>query len=340
MKKGVILAGNPVPEDWDFRKGMEEETGEGWEVKRCCINEYAGAKKYTRYVKYVFYPLYLIAVRRQYKVIISWEQFFGLVMAFYMSILHIKACPPIDIMTFIYKPKKGFIGKAYYRFVRRAVNSAYVRRIYVFSSSEIECYMRLFGLKRDKLCSEMLGIADLAPKIHKMKPARGGKFCLSAGRSNRDYDFLRRAWEGQKTPLCIVCDVETAEDSANIRYEKDCHGDAYLRLLADAWVVIVPLQSRDFSSGQLVVLQAAMLGKPVIVTENDTIRDYVDNGRTGFIIPKKCEALQKVLEQLEDEEFYTQICSNARQKFEECFSLYELGCRIGRRLQEKDLENG
>lgn len=338
-KKRVILAGNPVPEDWEFQKGIEKETGETWEVKRCCINEYAGVKKYTRYVKYIFYPFYLIAVRNQYEIIISWEQFFGLIMAFYMRILHVRKCPPIDVMTFIYRPKKGFLGRIYYLFVRSAVRSTYIRNIYVFGSSEIESYMRLFDLDRDKFVSEILGIADLEPRIHGIKSVRTEKFCLSAGRSNRDYKFLRSAWEGKKTPLCIVCDVEKSKDTAYIRYEKDCHGDTYLRLLADAWLVIVPLCSRDFSSGQLVVLQAAMLGKPVIVTENDTLREYVDNERTGFVIRKERETLWNVIKQLEDAELYSQICRNARRKYEECFSLYKLGCRVGRRLQENDLEN-
>ncbi len=339
MKKRVILAGNPVPADWEFKKGIEKETGKSWEVKRCCINEYVGIKKYTRYLKYAFYPFYLIAVRNQYETIISWEQFFGLMMAFYLRIFHARNCPPIDIMTFIYKPKKGMLGNAYYRFVKSAVTSRYIRKIYVFSSSEIEHYAELFGLENGKFAAETLGIADRASIIREQPSMRADTFFLSAGRSNRDYDFLRHAWEGSKESLCIVCDVEAAENTPNIQYEKDCHGDIYLRLMADARAVIIPLRSRDFSSGQLVTLQAAMLGKPVIVTENDTIQEYIENGKTGFIIPKDAESLRKVLCQLEDDTYYTQICRNARHKFEKCFSLYELGRRIGRAQQENDLEN-
>ncbi len=338
MKKRVILAGNAVPEDWDFQKGVEEETGKSWEVKRCCINEYVGLKKYTRYLKYIVYPFYLIAVRSQYEVIISWEQFFGLMMAFYLRFFRVRSCPPIDIMTFIYRPKKGWIGKAYYYFVKSAVTSRYIRRIYVFSSSEIAHYAGVFGIEKEKFVAETLGIADRAAIIHEQPPIRTDAFFLAAGRSNRDYDFLRRAWEGRKESLCIVCDVEMAEDTPNIRYEKNCHGDGYLRLLADARAVIVPLRSREFSSGQLVVLQAAMLGKPVIVTENDTIQEYIENGKTGFIIPKDSEALWNSIGWLEDDAHYERISQNARHEFEERFSLYELGCRIGRR-QEIDLEN-
>ena len=331
MKKRMILAGNPVPQDWDFWRGVEHETGQSWEVRRCCINEYAGIKKYTRYLKYLFYPLYLIAVRNRYEVIISWEQFFGLVMAFYMRILHIKNCPPVDIMTFIYRPKKGIAGKLHFYFVSKAVTSRYVRKIYVFGKSEIDYYMQLFGLPREKFVAEVLGIADIASQINALAPVQHGRYFIAAGRSNRDYDFLRDAWKDSTEQLCIVCDVESADDTPHIHYEKDCHGNDYLRLLADARAVIVPLRSREFSSGQLVVLQAAMLAKPVIVTENDTIRDYVDDGKTGFIIAKDSKALKQALQKLDDAELYAQMCQNARDKFEHCFSLYELGCRVGRR---------
>ncbi len=214
VKKSVILAGNPVPADWEFQKGIEETTGQPWEVRRWCINEYTGIKKYTRYLKYIFYPMY-----------------------------------------------------------------------------------------------------------------------LAAGRSNRDYDFLRDAWSGHGESLCIISDRESARDTQTIHYEKNCHGDDYLRLLAQARAVIIPLRAGDFSSGQLVVLQAAMLGKPVIVTENDTIRDYIEDGITGFIIPKRKEALWDALQQLEDEKRYEQICRNAREKFVKDFSLYELGCRVGQQVR-------
>ncbi len=330
MKKRLILAGNPVPEDWEFQKGLEQTTGKSWEVRRWCINEYTGIKKYTRYAKYALYPLYLAVVRNRYEVILSWEQFFGLVMAYYLQLFHGRKCPPVDIMTFIYRPKKGLVGKLYFHFVRTAVTAPCIRRIYVFGKSEIETYRQLFGLPPEKLRAETLGIADISERIRAMKPVRKDTFYLAAGRSNRDYDFLRAAWTGHTEPLCILSDRESALDTDTIRYEKDCHGDAYLRLLADARAVVIPLRSRDFSSGQLVVIQAAMLGKPVIVTENDTIRDYIEDGKTGFIIPKNKEALWEAIRRLEDEALYTQMCRNAREKFEADFSLYELGRRVGK----------
>lgn len=327
-ERNLIIAGNAVPKDWEFQRGIEDTTGQKWEVMRCCINEYDGIKKYTRYLKYMFFPVYLAVIRNRYKEIIAWEQFFGLVMACYLRIFHVKRCPELNIMTFIYRPKKSFIGNIYYRFVRFSVTSQYINKIYVFGTSEIEHYVSLFGVEKDKFASEILGIADTADTVLAMPGKRTDKFYIAPGRSNRDYDFLRGAWKDIDEKLCIVCDVETAEDTSKIHYEKKLHGNEYLRLLADAYAVIVPLKSEDFSSGQLVLLQAAMLGKPVIVTENDTVHDYLTDGETGFIISKDSYELKKALECLNDEETYARMSRNARLRFEDSFSLYELGRRI------------
>lgn len=328
-KRRLIIAGNPVPEDWEFQRGLADTTGWDWEVVRCCINEYGGIKKYTRYLKYAFFPLYLCLIRNRYTKIIAWEQFFGLVMACYLRLFHARRCPELDIMTFIYRPKKGIVGRIYEKFVRYAVTAPYIHKIYVFGSSEIDHYVSLFGVPKEKFASETLGIADIADKIKAMPATASDKFYIAPGRSNRDYNFLRAAWKAVNEKLCIVCDVETAVDEPHIHYEKHLHGDEYLRLLADAYAVIVPLQSTEFSSGQLVLLQAAMLGKPVIVTQNDTVCDYLTDGETGYLISKTPEALQEALQKLNDPQNYHRICQNARHKFETSFSLYELGCRVG-----------
>lgn len=45
MKKHLVIVGNPVPEDWEFQRGLQQETGQEWQVMRWCINEYTGLKK-------------------------------------------------------------------------------------------------------------------------------------------------------------------------------------------------------------------------------------------------------------------------------------------------------
>lgn len=328
-KRSLLLVGNTVPEDWAFRRGVEDASGRRWDVASYVINRYDGLHKYTRYGTYLLRPFGLFLRRGRYDTILSWEQFLALVFAFYEQTFHVKNYPELTVMGFIYKPKKGAVGRVFERFVRTAVKSEYVKRVVVFGESEIPYYAELFGVPEEKFSSQILGQVDRRDILEESREENAGKYYLSAGRSNRDYAFLRAAWPKERERLTIVCDVEKAEDTENIHYEKDCHGDDYLRLLAGAYVSIVPLESEKFSSGQLVFLQSAMLGKPVITTPNDTVRDYVEDGVTGFIVEKTPEALAEALQKLDDPETYARMSQNARRRFEERFSLYELGRRMG-----------
>ncbi len=326
-KRRLLVVGNEVEDDWEFRKGVEAATGQKWDVQVSVINRYDGLRKFTRYLTYLFAPLRLFFVRNRYGKIVYWEQFLGLVLVFYCRLFHVKTCPDITIMALIYKPKKGLLGRVFAWFVGYTVSSRYVKQIIVYSQSEIDYYAGLFHIPKDKFRAEMLGIADQRSAIS--GPVPEGKYYVSAGRSNRDYAFLRVAWPEDQGVVYVVCDVEKSEDTENIKYLKSCHGDEYLRLLSGAYASIVPLESEKFSSGQLVFLQSAMLGVPVIATRNNTVPDYVEQGKTGLMIEKTPEALRDALKQLDDPDCYAAMRQNARKAFVERFSLFELGRRVG-----------
>ena len=55
----------------------------------------------------------------------------------------------------------------------------------------------------------------------------------------------------------------------------DCIGDDMLKIMARSHCVVIPLKDTGISSGQRVILQAMALGKPIICTDADGIRDYV-----------------------------------------------------------------
>lgn len=118
-----------------------------------------------------------------------------------------------------------------------------------------------------------------------------------------------------------------------ITYLNHCHGDEYLRELSNCYAVIVPLKDTDISSGQLVLLQAMMFGKPIIVTQNDTVSDYVQDGFNGLIIDKSKDALLKAVNKLYEKEFYRMLSRNARSCFEHNFDTFSLGIQVGKMLK-------
>ena len=48
--------------------------------------------------------------------------------------------------------------------------------------------------------------------------------------------------------------------------------------------MVVPLAQRNVSAGQMVLLQAAALGKPVVITETATTREYVTDGEDALLV--------------------------------------------------------
>lgn len=78
--------------------------------------------------------------------------------------------------------------------------------------------------------------------------------------------------------------------------------ERFFELLRSARAVVVPLAARDDrTAGQQTYLNAMALGKVAIVTDSPGVREYVEDGRTGLIVPPGdadalAEALRWVLD--------------------------------------------
>ncbi len=60
----------------------------------------------------------------------------------------------------------------------------------------------------------------------------------------------------------------------------------FLELMQDSAVVVVPLRARLVrSAGQQTYLNAMALGKLVVVSDAPGVRDHVEHGRTGLVVP-------------------------------------------------------
>lgn len=345
MGKRVILIDFAESDDWTFKKALEESTNESWETVSCESNRLHGCAllKIRRYIKYFTFPFKIFINRNKFDSVIAWQQFYGLILAFYMKLFHVKSAPDITVMTFIYKPKKGLHGKMYSAFMNYVVHSGYIKRFIAFSESEASYYANFFGISETYFYSVALGIEDTVEEyrtdLDKLPKQTVGtivdkKVYVSAGRSNRDYDFLCNSWGNIDAKLEIICDEEKYHNTDKITYYTDCHGEEYMKRLAQAHAVIIPLKNENISSGQLVMLQAMMLGKPIIVTRSNTVTDYIINGYNGLIIEKKEDALINAVSKLCDVEGYEAMCINSRKLYEEKFSIYAMGLSIGKIIKE------
>jgi len=333
MKKNIILVDWTPPEDWDFLHGLEDTTGEKWEIHSCDSSRHNRGviQKIIHYAKLLYVPLRVIFFQKRYKRVLAFHKVQGLLLALYFKLFHIKDAPELTVMTFIYKPKSGKIGNFLHKIVRSCVRSDYIKKLIVYSQSEVEHYANMFDIPANKIFATNYCIED---STNRVPIGTKGDYFISVGSSNRDYGFLLSSWSENRKLVIINNTLKERTDNPNIEILLNCRGDDYLRLLADCHAVIISLDDPHISSGQLVIMQSMMYGKPVIVTKNDTVGDYVVHGYDGIIIDKTSDALNAAIAQLDNEEYYHRMSDIERKTFREKYSLYRFGVQTGQALNE------
>lgn len=328
----ILLDSAPQPE-WNFAALMEAETGEKWNIWH--IDSHFSDSAWKKKAKFFLFRSKSCATARNLAPFCPTSSFTGCFSLFTAPFPPEKHCHLI-VTTFIYRPKQGWKGKLYAWFMRKAVNSPALDKIVCFSSSEPAYYQSIFGT--DKFTYVPLGLGDLN---------RGGRipqgeerFILAAGKSNRDYDFLVDALKDTPYQVRILSDAYNHPNpGSNIRIYHDVFGEKYYQMLSECCCVIVPLADARISAGQLVFLQAMMFAKPIITTESDTVRDYIESGKNGLIIPKQRDALRDAVRRLyEDEALYRSMAKEGRCRFLEDYSVASMARQIGsiwRKLDEK-----
>lgn len=74
---------------------------------------------------------------------------------------------------------------------------------------------------------------------------------------------------------------------------------AYLEMLSNAMVVVVPTRQLSYPTGQTVLLEAMALGKACVVTSTPAIMDYVEDGVDALTVaPFDAEALAEAISRL------------------------------------------
>lgn len=330
--KNLLTIDFPAGKDWEFIKKINEYAP--FDMKGITTNKrffYTKVGVIVRYLVYFLYPLYLVLFKRkQYDKIIAWQQFHGINFAFWSRLLHVKKMNYLVINTFIFKRRGGQIGNLYYKYIKWSINNIYVDKIICYSSYEPDFYAKMFNMPVDKFCYVPLGVAKIEGVI-----SSEGDYIFSTGRSNRDYDFLINSLSGNGMNVRIACSGYTyngESDMTNVDILQNCFGRDMQKELANSFCVVIPLKDTHISSGQLVILQAMQMGKPVIVTENDAVKDYIENGKTGFIIKKDGNALKQAIGKLNDTKIYDEISKNAKSAFEEKFSLSGLAKNIWQQI--------
>ena len=328
-----VLFDFELKSEWKFTKELESITAEKWEAVECRTNQYHGSRLATfiRFFWYFFFPLKIVLQRSKWDKIIAWQQFYGLNFAFWSRLLHLKKKNHLTVMTFIYKRKSGIVGNLYHTYMSFIVRSKYIDKFICFSKEECEYYPVLFGVSKDSFVNLPVGIEPL-DSVDKKDEG----YIFATGRSNRDYVFLVKVLQGTNYECQIACDtIPTGVITSGINILSDCHGDEMIQLMAKSHCVVIPLKDTHVSSGQLVILQAMALGKPVICTDADGIRDYTSTDTT-IMIPNDEGRWKESLHLLySNKDLYTKLSSSSYKRFKENFTAQVMYRNIANFLKGK-----
>lgn len=278
--------------------------------------------KIKQVLTWFFTPLsFWIRNRKKARFVFCWQQFYGLFLLFILHFFRSKSSTKIIVLNFIYIPKKGFFGKLYKKFVYFAISDKHLHRVFCNSSKEIEEYSKHFSLPLSLFKFERF---SLTRKIPDDIVSEKGDYFLSAGRSNRDYNFLIDVF--RKMPeekLYIVCDnLNEKNIPPNVKVFPNTFLNEYYQLLAKCFAVIISLADAQASSGQLVLQDASMFSKPIIVTENNGIKDYLNSN--CIVISKEEGAVLTAINSLKNAETYRSFSQKNASKLD-----YQFGVSVG-----------
>ena len=62
-------------------------------------------QKFIRYAKYFLVPMKIAKDHKNYNKVLAWQQFYGLILAFYFRMFRVKNAPEIVVLTFIYSKR-------------------------------------------------------------------------------------------------------------------------------------------------------------------------------------------------------------------------------------------
>lgn len=311
----VIATDIPENEKWTFAQKLGECLNIHFRVER--YDGQANIPRWRRIIIYVIMALKLFIHHRHINVLVCWQQFFGLIYASLCQLFHVKKHTNLLVMGFIYRPKTGITGKLYRWWIQRTLTSGYIGNIIVYSQQEVEYYSNLLTVD-----SHLFHFIPLAIDTEDVIDVVDDGFWFSTGKSNRDYSFLVNALSNTDYRLIIACDELTQPDADNIKVFHNTFGNDMLRLMGRAHGVIIALDNEHVSSGQLVMLQAMSLSKPIVITRSDSITDYVKNEVNALVIDKTKTALLQAIDKLDkDADLYHRISTASKEQFESLHSM-------------------
>ena len=165
---------------------------------------------------------------------------------------------------------------------------ARAERVLVYATDQVDGVASAFGISTVAFCPLGVDTSFFAPG-----PADGQGAAGASVGSNEGKDFLTlvEALRTLDLPWLVVTDprnaalIEAADPPDGLQVRVAVPIDALRDVYRAAPVTVIPLHPATFSSGQTVMLELLSLGRPLVITDAPSIRDYVRDGVEATLVP-------------------------------------------------------
>jgi glycosyltransferase involved in cell wall biosynthesis len=323
MKKKILFVSD-WPDNIENRKVLQtlldKEYSENYEWNVWSCKKYADNRLLYRWYCYTKGALYIIKNKKKYDAIIIWQQMVGFILFEIKSIIHFKI-PQIVLYAFIYKSNTRTR-----HFQKHMVGNALKHsKAIIWDSSEMTDEVKRdfpkFAFKNHFTLSPIMDVIDTSLPVDKLLDVpyfRNGVF--TAGKSERDFNIVIRAFRNTDIPVTIVCPDEYPITETNItsnirilRFSKVSH-EQYYALAGQAFCILISVTNEQSSVGHLIVAFAMANSIPIISTDCYGLRDFIVHEINGLLFKLgQSEEILKSYEKLKNNEAFTnELIRNAK----------------------------
>jgi glycosyltransferase involved in cell wall biosynthesis len=235
----------------------------------------------------------LYRASRRFEVVVSAGDTVG---GFFAALLRLRGGKrPVHVMYDCLWYGGGWLRRVWTRFCLRQVD-----RCIVWASVECERYAGAYGVPREKFL--YVPHHDTLHARYSYELGDEG-YIFTGGNADRDYGLFFAAVRDVSTPCVLATNqprlLAGLTVPANVKVVSVSPSE-FRQLMARSRLVVVPMQANLLhAGGQQTVLNAMKMGKPVILTDPEGGVDYIENGRTGVLVPYgEAAALRSAIEHL------------------------------------------
>lgn len=307
MKKKILLVVDWNELEMDFAVPVIYRSEFGskvniWNCKRKVIFTNLVLQRYYEYLGAV---LYVICNHRKYRYIVLWQQIIG----FMIGLLPFSSITNKTIIsTVLYSDRNTKESNVKNYIFRKSIKRVGALLYY---SEEMSNETKLdFPKYSEKIFSTFIPIlfsTDVNLSVSKFANIiDSNRTIFCGGRSDRDFESVILAFKNTSIPVVIVCPDEHHISNLNLVTENikvlrfsQVPNDEYYDLVKRSFCTMIPLRSEDSSCGQLLFSFAMNNEKPIIASDSQGVRDYIENKKNGLLVPvKNHDALKDAYELL------------------------------------------